>query len=75
MTTTIGKMSYDQACDIACVRFHKIRPGSQTGRRITLQNGRQATVVDSYCCVAGRHSGHVHLDGTPADDLVAANWV
>lgn len=68
-------MTYDQACEIASVRFHKARSGSQTGRRITLQDGRQATVIESYCCVADRYSGHVHLDGTPADELVVANWV
>ena len=49
--------------------------GDQTGRRIELQDGRQATVISSYCCVADRHSGYVHLDGEPFDVLVVANWV
>jgi hypothetical protein len=74
-TKKLAEMTRDQACDIASVRFHKSCPGSQTGRRIQLQDGRRATVIESYCCVAGRYSGHVHLDGTPADELVVANWV
>jgi hypothetical protein len=69
-TNRIDKMTYDEALGIA-----GLEAGSQTGRRIKLQDGRRATVIRSFCCVAGRHSGDVHLDGTPADKLVVANWV
>jgi hypothetical protein len=62
-------MNYAQAVDAA-----GNRRGDQTGKRITLANGRHGTVIYSYCCVADRRSGVVHLDGDPLDVHRVANW-
>ena len=63
-------MTHDEAQDRAAETA-----GNLTGRRIKLHDGRLATIISSYCCVADRHSGHVHLDGTPFEKIVVANWV
>lgn len=46
---------------------------AQFMRRIRIGR-RWATVIDHYCQVAGRYSGHVHVDGDPCNVSRVATW-
>ena len=66
------RLTYDEAQDIASSEYGRV--GLSCGRRITLGDGRRATVVSEYACVADVHHGYVHVDGTPAGEESVAHW-
>lgn len=47
---------------------HHGQDSADKGRRIKI-DGRGATVIYTYCCVAGMKSGYAHLDGDPSSKL------
>ena len=44
-------------------------------RRLRLKGGSKlCTVIAHHCCVAGRYSGYVHIDGTDHGTVASAYW-
>lgn len=75
-TKTRGAISREDALELRGI----IRGDSFVGndeqfmRRMRLRGGKMATVICHHCCVAGRYSGYVHVDGTPHSKGAAAYW-
>lgn len=68
--TTKHAITREQALSL---RDRPVGQDDQFMRRISF-GGERATVISHFCCVAGRYSGCVHIDGEPVTTTHVASW-
>ena len=76
MTKKRGQINRDDALELRAIIRGDATVGSDTQfmRRLRLRGGKLCTVICHHCCVAGRYSGYVHIDGTDHGKAASACW-
>lgn len=73
-TTKQARITREQAETLRFAATHNRGDGDEQFMRRLRINGRMATVISHYCCVADRFSGYAHVDGDPATKTRAITW-
>lgn len=76
MTKKRGPISREDALALRAIIRGDATVGidAQFMRRMRLRGGKLCTVICHHCCVAGRYSGYVHVDGTDHGKAASAYW-